>query len=57
MSISRLKKLERLLNAEGFRAVVATEAEDGSMIHWESREPVTADQLQNADLHVTVLWG
>ena len=56
MSNARLKKLEKVLMATDFRPLITMTDDEGKLIHWSTLEPVTADDLQRADIHVSVLW-
>ncbi|MEN1761468.1 hypothetical protein [Anoxynatronum sibiricum] len=56
MSNARLKRLEKALMSTGFKAIITSHDETGALIDWHTGQPVTADDLKRADLHISVLW-
>ena len=57
MSKQRLKKLEKLFNNTEFKPLITMTDDEGKLVHWKTQEPVTADDMKRADIHVSVLWG
>ena len=56
MSNARLKKLDEVLMSTDFKPLITMTDHEGKLVHWKTLEPVTADDLQKADIHVSVLW-
>ena len=56
MSNARLKRLEKVLMQTDFKPLITMTDDNGKLVHWKTLEPVTADDMQRADIHVSVLW-